>query len=311
MQYKVVLRTLSFVLLGVIASVELSRWAPLCAAACFVHKAMAGDGHGGGGLAGLGGLAGGLGGPRQPLRSTAAGDSRLRLLRERYFALAEASLTGRTSESVGRCNGGEGGCALSSVAPFDAHKRRVGDDWPPGGLTMIGTLRMRNIRMAVEMALLDRVPGDYVELGVWRGGSCIFAKLLLDELDPSGGRKVVLLDAFESMAGYGGLAGFLTVSEREVRRNFEAFGIDLGDGSGSVEFVKGLFKDTASKFAVRNSPNPRPRLPVVVSLSLEQCCSRPSAAARRSPCCGSMATSTTRTRMRSTRCTRPCPSAAT
>lgn len=145
-----------------------------------------------------------------------------RKLRDKYFALAEASLTGITAPFMGRCNGGDGGCTFANVAPYDAELRRVGNDWPPSGLTMIGSLRMRNIRMAIESVVGDRIPRDYVELGVWRGGSCIFAKLLLDELDSNGARKVVLLDAFESIANYGGIAGFLTVSEDVVRENFEA-----------------------------------------------------------------------------------------
>ena len=42
----------------------------------------------------------------------------------------------------------------------------------------------------------DQVPGDIVECGAWRGGASIFSKGVVDVLDPTGGRKILVADTF-------------------------------------------------------------------------------------------------------------------
>ena len=168
------------------------------------------------------------------------GSSSLLAIRERYFHLLESSITGMTTDELGTCNGGPGGCALSHLAPFDYEARRKGGEWPPAGHTMIGILRMRNIRMAIETVIAEGIPGDFIELGVWRGGACIYAKALIDALDPHSERAVVLMDVFGEIANYGHAASFLAVPEAQVRANFVKY---LGpDALKGVVFVKGLFK---------------------------------------------------------------------
>jgi len=178
--------------------------------------------------------------------------ARATLTQERYIALLEAAITGTLTDELGRCNLGAGGCALAQLAPFDAEQRRTGQDWPPAGHTMVGTARLRNIRMALEAVVADGVPGDFMELGVWRGGACIFAKALLDVLDPAGGRRVVLLDAFGDIPGYAAVMAFLAVSEPQVRHNFAKYGV-LDD---SVVMIKGLFKDTVEKYGKERAGAP-------------------------------------------------------
>ncbi len=152
------------------------------------------------------------------------------------------------SEQVGRCGGGKGGCALGSVLPFDASLRRGGQDWPPVGHTMVGGQRLQNAREALEMAVQLGVPGDFAELGVWRGGVCIYAKAILDLLCESGEgrREVLVFDAFQDLPGYdwGGYTQYLSVSESLVRGAFDAYGVN----TSGVKFIKGLFKDTLPSF---------------------------------------------------------------
>src|SRR5262249_16824887 len=62
---------------------------------------------------------------------------------------------------------------------FDAEKRATGRDWPSRAHTMIGAARLRNLADLVQRALDDRVPGDFIETGVWRGGACILIRGLL------------------------------------------------------------------------------------------------------------------------------------
>lgn len=44
------------------------------------------------------------------------------------------------------------------------------DDWPPYVRTMVGPKRLEHLRWCVETILEERVPGDLIECGVWRGG---------------------------------------------------------------------------------------------------------------------------------------------
>jgi hypothetical protein len=87
------------------------------------------------------------------------------------------------------------------------------------------------------------IPGDFVELGVWRGGVCIYAKAILDVLCQTD-RDVLIFDAFEKLPGYGENENFLSVSEDSVRNAFQLYGIS----TNGVQFYKGLFKDTLTDF---------------------------------------------------------------
>ena len=42
--------------------------------------------------------------------------------------------------------------------------------------TMVGRKRMENISQCLDIIRLDRVPGDVIETGVWRGGACILMR---------------------------------------------------------------------------------------------------------------------------------------
>lgn len=60
--------------------------------------------------------------------------------------------------------------------PFDPRLRAEGRDWPPFAHTMVGLRRLDNLQACAEAALRDRVPGDLLEAGVWRGGCAILLR---------------------------------------------------------------------------------------------------------------------------------------
>ena len=62
------------------------------------------------------------------------------------------------------------GCPINDLLPCDEEERKHGNDWPPFGCTMVGTVRLQNFRAAVEEVERNHVAGAIVELGVWRGG---------------------------------------------------------------------------------------------------------------------------------------------
>ena len=179
---------------------------------------------------------------------------------ERYLNLAMMSLTGSLTEA-GTCNGtvengvwlGKwSGCDLDILKPANPQERKQGSAWAPFAITMVGTLRLQNIRSAIEAVEASGVGGDYVETGVWRGGASVFAKLVMDTLFPHQRRRLHCFDAFETLlpgAGYGSSARarFLATTLRGVRKNFERYqALDE-----RVHFHRGLFNDTLPAFGIR------------------------------------------------------------
>ncbi|MCK9903283.1 macrocin O-methyltransferase [Parafrankia colletiae] len=140
---------------------------------------------------------------------------------------------------------------LEITRPTTAEVRNYGGDWPRLAHTMTGSLRMRNLRDSVETVLAEGVPGDLIETGVWRGGSCILMRgiLLAYGVDD---RTVWVADSFRGLpkadiARYPEDAGdrhheqvALAVSEEDVRENFRRYGLL----DGQVRFLSGWFQDT-------------------------------------------------------------------
>lgn len=126
-----------------------------------------------------------------------------------------------------------------------------GNAWPRNADSMIGMKRMNNIQDCVEDVLNNDIPGDLIETGVWRGGSCIFMRAILAAYGDTR-RTVWVADSFQGLPEpdtekYPADRGdehyklsFLAVSEEQVRQNFERYGL-LDD---QVRFLKGWFKDT-------------------------------------------------------------------
>jgi len=125
------------------------------------------------------------------------------------------------------------------------------DGWPSYVHTMVGYRRMDNLRWCIERAVEDRVPGDLIECGVWRGGASIFARAILKARGKTD-RTVWVADSFEGLPPpdperYPADEGAtwheheaLAVSLEEVKANFDAYGL-LDD---RVRFLRGFFHDT-------------------------------------------------------------------
>jgi hypothetical protein len=127
----------------------------------------------------------------------------------------------------------------------------IGKDWPQEAETMIGLLRLDCIQECVETVLRDKVPGDLLEAGVWRGGATIFMKAIL-AAHGVGDRRVWVADSFRGLPEPDevnfpqdvpeDLSSFdeLAVSQDQVKANFARY--DLLDDQ--VRFLEGWFKDT-------------------------------------------------------------------
>lgn len=177
------------------------------------------------------------------LRSGEAGGGIGRAI-DLYLDLLEASLTGFLGEDGEKA-------PWASTDDFNPAVRAIGRDWPKHALTMIGTARMRNLRMLLRQALDDNIPGDFIETGVWRGGACIYAKGIFEACGVSN-RKIFVADSFRGLPKpnaerYPADSGDqhhtfeeLAISRAVVTDNFRRYGL-LDD---NVVFLEGWFKDT-------------------------------------------------------------------
>jgi hypothetical protein len=116
---------------------------------------------------------------------------------------------------------------------------------------MVGLQRLENVQQCVKQVIIDDVPGDLIETGVWRGGVAIFMRAILEAYNDRD-RIVWAADSFEGLpppdpdafpADAGSqlhTADVLAVSRDEVARNFDLYGL-LDD---QVRFLEGWFRDT-------------------------------------------------------------------
>ena len=140
---------------------------------------------------------------------------------------------------------------LLEAVPATMEEKYLGHIWPTRAHTMVGIPRLQNLRECIETVLKERIAGDLIETGVWRGGASIFMRGLLKAYGVTD-RTVWVADSFEGLPPPDPvrypketLADFyrheaLAVSLDEVRTNFARYGL-LDD---QVRFLKGWFRDT-------------------------------------------------------------------
>ncbi len=142
---------------------------------------------------------------------------------------------------------------LYLVRPFSFKPsvRAEGRDWPPEAETMIGLKRLDNLQNCITAVLRNKVPGDLIETGVWRGGAVIFMRAVLKAHGDTQ-RIVWAADSFQGLPKpdeklYPADTGdrlwtsrTLAVSLEEVKNNFIQYGL-LDD---QVRFLPGWFRDT-------------------------------------------------------------------
>lgn len=131
------------------------------------------------------------------------------------------------------------------------NKRELGQDRPPLGETMIGLRQLDNLQILIQVILKEKVQGDFIETGVWRGGATIFMQGVLRALDVHD-RKIWVCDSFEGLpppepdkfpedeGDQHHKVDLLAVSLEIVRENFRKYGL-LDD---NIIFVKGFFDET-------------------------------------------------------------------
>lgn len=143
------------------------------------------------------------------------------------------------------------GYAICKKIKFNKEDRVNGRDWPAYADTMIGLKRLNNLEYCVRSVVEENIEGDLIETGVWRGGSTIFMKALL-EIFGDRTRNVWVADSFEGLPKPNKekykadefdehyKINELAISKETVENNFKKYGL-LDE---RVKFLKGWFKDT-------------------------------------------------------------------
>ena len=170
-------------------------------------------------------------------------------LRNQYLLLMQKCLIGTIYEDKPLPGLGNG--------DYDHNLREYGWDWPSMAHSMIGTKRMENLRELSQYVLDYQIPGDFIETGVWRGGSCIMMRAVL-KANGITNRKVWVADSFEGLPhpdedNYPEDKGQdfhtykeLAISLDEVKNNFLKYSL-LDE---QVVFLKGWFKETLPKCGI-------------------------------------------------------------
>jgi hypothetical protein len=153
------------------------------------------------------------------------------------------------------------GNQLVTTKPFNKDTRSKGNDWTYAGDTMTGWDRIDNVYNLLKDVIENDIKGDYIETGVWRGGSSVFAKAVLSVLEPgtttasssttnTPPRLSYVCDSFQGLPpGDRSLdrgdkkwdnTPYLEVSSDTVANNFIKY--NLLDSN--VIFAKGFFNET-------------------------------------------------------------------
>ncbi|MBT9588902.1 class I SAM-dependent methyltransferase [bacterium] len=122
--------------------------------------------------------------------------------------------------------------------------------------TLLESTGLANVEYCLRNILTRQVPGDLIECGVWRGGTCIYMRGLLKALGDSQ-RTVWVADSFQGLPDpdpsvspldaisheFLKVIGAFSVSLEAVQANFKAY--DLLDNQ--VRFLPGWFSDTLAQ----------------------------------------------------------------
>jgi|SRR3989338_2773159 len=125
--------------------------------------------------------------------------------------------------------------------------------WGNNRLSMLPWTGIEHLHQCIIDTVKRNVPGDFIETGAWRGGACIVAKSIYNDLKTD--KKVFVADSFEGLpppniekypddikdTHY--LDQNMKASLEDVQESFKKFNL-LDD---NIIFLKGWFKDTLPK----------------------------------------------------------------
>jgi len=128
--------------------------------------------------------------------------------------------------------------------------------------------RMYALYKSVEYILKNDIPGDFIECGVWRGGSCMLIAKTLRK-NNCNNRHIVLFDTFEGMntptnmdIDFKGVLAQKLFNEFKQKFKSNMSKVELSEVENNmrktdyplteITFVKGKVEDTLPKYGIKN-----------------------------------------------------------
>lgn len=145
---------------------------------------------------------------------------------------------------------------VKTAEPANLESRFLGRDWPITAESMIGMSRMNQLHDALDHVRINKVAGDIVETGIWRGGAVIFISAYLTVYEMSD-RMIYGCDSFEGLpvpaekypedrGDTHSTIDLLAVSKEEVENNFTKYNLS----TSNIKLVKGWFEDSLPNLQV-------------------------------------------------------------
>mmetsp|Transcript_15835 Transcript_15835/g.36322 ORF Transcript_15835/g.36322 Transcript_15835/m.36322 type:complete len:336 (+) Transcript_15835:205-1212(+) len=175
-----------------------------------------------------------------------------------YFEMLKSSVTATVF------NGAEKqvvpGLKQIPLMPFHLESRKAGGDWTYLGDTMTGWKRIDNVWELLKNVVNEDIPGDYIETGVWRGGSSVFARGVLNAFGEKD-RQSYVCDSFAGLPpgdrdlhkrdkDWDLMHWYLAVPDEIVAQNFQKYGLL----DHNVIFAKGFFNETMPQIKKYHPP---------------------------------------------------------
>jgi O-methyltransferase len=144
--------------------------------------------------------------------------------------------------------------AFRCVNHYDLQKSKWKIDDLARPLTLLTAGQLNLIENAVLALEQRKVPGDYIEAGIWRGGVIVFLRALLGAYGIQG-RRILAADSFAGIPKnvrvqndpVDGWSDRWVATLDEVKANISRFGLL----DGRIEFVVGFFADSLPALAGR------------------------------------------------------------
>jgi len=189
-------------------------------------------------------------------KTEAVNESQLDRARVAYTQLIANMVSGLAFGSSERSVRVELGPTKPVFQPFNATVRDNGLDWTYLGTTMTGSMRISNVEMLLKKVMTEDVSGGYMETGVWRGGSSIFARAVIRAYGEGDTRVSYVCDSFAGLpAGHQEIdwedvgwdkTPYVEVDESRVARHFHELGMGTDE---NIVFARGFFNHTMPSLA--------------------------------------------------------------
>eukprot|EP01062_Namystynia_karyoxenos_P062996 TRINITY_DN55829_c0_g1_i1.p1 TRINITY_DN55829_c0_g1~~TRINITY_DN55829_c0_g1_i1.p1 ORF type:complete len:404 (+),score=9.29 TRINITY_DN55829_c0_g1_i1:71-1213(+) len=136
--------------------------------------------------------------------------------------------------------------------------KRTGS-WPVHAISMGGVHSMRNVAKLTAKVVRDKIPGDLVETGVWRGANPIVMAKVLDFF----GDREKRVWAFDSFMGLPADDGRFVADKGDVHHTFDALRVSEAEVRGHmarfgaldrITTVPGFFKESIARVAPSMGP---------------------------------------------------------